>query len=113
MPTPTDQLDLPADVLARRQALQQLSDVTEAAQRLRTQRCGESLHDFCFTLRRLRSFLSTWRDTLAPDIRATHRQAAERIQEQTSANWDANIMLSWLRQHEAYFSEHQQPGCER
>jgi len=72
----------------------------------------EALHDFRVALRRLRSWLRTFRTTFRPDISRKQRRRLGELFDATGAVRDATVHLQWLSKQRARLGTRQRPGYE-
>ncbi|MGH7677698.1 MAG: CHAD domain-containing protein [Gemmatimonadaceae bacterium] len=91
-------LSLPAREGARVIASKLLRDADAAARRLSRRSTPKSLHDFRVALRRLRSWLKSFRPELGPALRRKEEDRLRAIARATSLGRDADVQLAWARE---------------
>lgn len=96
MALPSDILSRSPEAATRFVALELLSEIRAAAERLEDREDVEGLHAFRVAVRRLRSTARAWSEELAPSVRKRHRRALRSLQTATGGSRDAEVALAWL-----------------
>ena len=92
---------LPVHVGVRLIAMSCLDEADGARERVARDRDGEALHDFRVALRRLRSWVRTFRPYLDGAVAKADRRRLRDIARATSGARDAEVQLEWLRRLDA------------
>ncbi len=106
-----EMLDRPAGEGARAVALALLADAREEAGRMARGGAGEALHDFRVSIRRLRSTLRAWRDTLGTAARDKDLRRLRKVARATGEARDAEVLLAWLEKVAGELPEAHRPAA--
>ena len=98
---PADLLRRPAGEAVRRLALGYLEQADAAGARLANPDDTEALHDFRVALRRLRSCLRAYRDTMGDALSKKQLRRLRRLGRATNAGREAEVALAWLEERRA------------
>lgn len=108
---------LPPDLLTRSSressrilALSYLDEIFLAEQRLGDSEHSEALHDFRVGLRRLRSALGAYRESLEGSVTGKMRRQIRKLARATNWGRDTEVQLEWLRQRSAVMTPEDGPG---
>ncbi len=108
---PDNLLDLSADEGVRQVALALMQDSIAHHQRLTDPANAEALHDFRVAIRRLRSWLRSYRDLLGKRIIRDGTRALRRVARATNSGRDAEVLAAWLRNPGNNVSEELRAWC--
>src|SRR4051794_27675424 len=100
----------PPEEGARLIALSYLDQAAAARARLKDETDAEALHDFRVALRRLRSVLRAYRDTLKGNVPKKLTKRLKRLAGATGPGRDAEVQLEWLRGHGSKLGSQQRQG---
>src|SRR6185295_4211207 len=96
-PTPLPQLlRQPVERAARDVAMRLLEQADEERRRLGQKDDPEALHDFRVALRRLRSWLKTFKEPLRGSVAGSHRDVLRAVAHATNTGRDAEVHVEWL-----------------
>lgn len=99
-------LSRPPEEACRLIALSLLHRTESAAARLHDPEDETALHDFRVALRRLRSVLSAYRQSLQPSVKKRHRRRLRELGRATGPGRDAQVAAAWVgRQRELLDSD--------
>ncbi|HEY3122304.1 MAG TPA: CHAD domain-containing protein [Vicinamibacteria bacterium] len=108
----TDLLEQPVERAAREIALRLLDKVEKERRRLDEPDDVEALHDFRVAVRRLRSWLRAFRESLRGGVSGKHRDALRAVARATNAGRDAEVHVEWLRARAEFFRGRRRRGTE-
>ncbi len=91
----------PAEAGTRLIAMRLLDEACTACARLPDASDADAIHDLRVALRRLRSTLAAYRDSLDPDVTGEALANLGRLSSRTSYARDAQVALDWLRSERA------------
>jgi CHAD domain-containing protein len=100
----------PPEEGARLIALSYLDQAVAARARLKDEADGEALHDFRVALRRLRSCLRAYRDSLQGSVPKKLAKRLRRLAGATGPGRDAEVQLEWLRGRGSKLGSQQRQG---
>lgn len=103
-------LTRPPEEGARLIALSYLDQAVAARARLKDETDAEALHDFRVALRRLRSCLRAYEDTLKGSVPKKLAKRLKRLAGATGPGRDAEVQLEWLRGRGAKLRSQQRQG---
>lgn len=104
-------LDRPAEEVVRIVAIALLDEASASATRLgHPEENNEALHDFRVAVRRLRTWLRTFRDQLGGLGSKRARRALGDLARGTNTGRDAEVQLEWLRSQSDLFSTRDRVG---
>ncbi len=106
----TGLLARPPEEGARLIALSYLDQAAAARARLQDETDAEALHDFRVALRRLRSILRAYDDTLRGSVPRKLAKRLKRLAGATGPGRDAEVQLEWLRGHGSKLGSQQRQG---
>jgi CHAD domain-containing protein len=105
------ELAYPAPRGIRLVALEYLDDAAKAYERITIGGDDEALHDFRVALRRLRSWLRTFREELRGSIRRRDLDRLKRIAAATNPGRDLEVQLEWVRHAGGGISRRRRQGA--
>jgi CHAD domain-containing protein/CYTH domain-containing protein len=108
----SDLLTQPVERAAREVALRLLAEADKERQRLGKEDDPEALHDFRVAVRRLRSWLKSFKDPLKDSVKGKHRDSLREIARATNPGRDAEVHIQWLRERPALFRLRRREGTE-
>jgi CHAD domain-containing protein len=103
-------LTRPPEEGARLIALSYLDQATAARARLADAADAEALHDFRVALRRLRSCLRAYRDSLQGSVPKKLAKRLRRLAGATGPGRDAEVQLEWVRGRRSHLGSQQRQG---
>ncbi|HXY30229.1 MAG TPA: CHAD domain-containing protein [Gemmatimonadaceae bacterium] len=112
MPVPSGLLGLPAERATRLVALDLVDALVEMRVHLGHEDEAEALHDFRVALRRLRSWLRAYDETLEGSIGNRLRRRLRRLARATGASRDLEVHLAWLDQQRPGALRREQAGID-
>jgi len=111
-PSARDFLQEPVPLAARRVALRLLDRVDAERKRLKDPKDTEALHDFRVAVRRLRSWLRTYKMPLQGSVSGKNRDALRAVAHATNAPRDVQAHLEWLQARKELFAQDRRKGAE-
>jgi CHAD domain-containing protein len=103
-------LSRPPEEGGRRLALSFLDQAVAACPRLADPADSEALHDFRVGLRRLRSCLRAYRDSLADSVPRKLAKRLKRLANATGPGRDAEVQIAWLRDQRPHLAPSHRAG---
>lgn len=107
---PSDLLDRSAQESSRLVALNYLSQIDQARDRLGDALDREALHDFRVGVRRLRSAVKAYRGELEDSISGRMRRQLRKLARATNDGRDVEVQLAWLRKQSDSLGSEDVPG---
>ncbi|HET6898246.1 MAG TPA: CHAD domain-containing protein, partial [Vicinamibacteria bacterium] len=98
-----DLLRQPVDRAARDVALRLLEAAEKERHRLGHEDDPEALHDFRVAVRRLRSWLKTFKAPLSGSVSGKHRDVLRAVAHATNDGRDAEVHIEWLQARSEFF----------
>jgi CHAD domain-containing protein/CYTH domain-containing protein len=105
-------LQQPVERAAREVALRLLEVADHERRRLGQAGDPEALHDFRVAVRRLRSWLKTFKDPLRGSVAKKHRAVLRAVAHATNRGRDAEVHVEWLRAHPEFHRRRRRAGTE-
>ena len=102
----------PAELGARRIALEFLAKVCATRDRLDDPSDAHALHDFRVALRRLRSWLRAFRPQLRHTLRSKVEQRLARIADVTGTSRDLEVHIAWVKRARRQMPDRARPGAD-
>src|SRR4029453_2542274 len=107
-----DLLEQPVERAAREIALRLLAQAEKERRRLDDEADAEALHDFRVAVRRLRSWLRTFKEPLRGSVSGKHRDVLRAVAHATNGGRDAEVHIEWLRERPEFFRRRRREGTE-
>jgi len=107
-----DLLRQPVARSARDVALRLLEKADQERRRLGRPDDAEALHDFRVAVRRLRSWLKSFKEPLSDSVKGKHRDALRAVAHATNLGRDAEVHIQWLRDRPELLRRKRREGTE-
>lgn len=102
----------PVERAARDVAMRLLEQTEKERRRLGRADDPEALHDFRVAVRRLRSWLRTYKEPLRGSVSGKHRDVLRTVAHATNSGRDAEVHVEWLRARPEFFRRRRREGAE-
>lgn len=108
----SDLLRQPVERSARDVALRLLEKADQERQRLGRADDPEALHDFRVAVRRLRSWLKSFKEPLRDSVKGKHRAGLRAVAHATNQGRDSEVHIQWLRERPELLRRKRREGTE-